>query len=343
MNWQVDTFLAELRRRWPDTHETPGWRTRANRTAFVSGGPIGTMNHHTVTPASMSPASQISMIVNGFAGGTPGPIYNVIILTSGAVHLVAAGPANHAGQGRSDVRDRALRNQPPPGPNAPRGDNMNGNQTWFGIGLQHPGTNPDYPARQIDAMVAVNAAFLRARGFPAARAIHHRQWTARKIDLSWRGDLTARVAAALGAAPTPPTAPPPTAPPTVPPPRRFLPMLNDAEQRELLTLLRSLHGTFIPSGVAQGTATVGRSITATLDAARSADAAARAASASITALSDTLHANLIRPGVAQGQQNVGGTVVAALAQSQANFNAVNALRRDLAPAAAAAPSAGSGQ
>ena len=215
-NWQVDAFVRELRRLWPDVHETAGWRTRSNRTSFIAGGPIGTVNHHTV---SGSDNGAVNTIINGWTG-VSGPIYNVLVLSTGAVHLIAAGPANHAGRGRTDVRDRARRDQAPPGATAARGDDMNGNQTWFGIAARHVGTNPDYPARQIDGIVAVNAAFMLARGFSANRAIHHRQWTARKIDMSWRGDLIARVNAAMrgGGTPTPP-APPSTPPATPPAPR----------------------------------------------------------------------------------------------------------------------------
>jgi hypothetical protein len=222
--WQIDAFLANLRRLWPDVTEEPGWRNRRNGTNFASGAPIGTINHHTVTPSTMSPASQINMVVNG-TGTLPGPVYNVIILTSGRVHLVAAGPANHAGQGSGAVRNRTAAGQPP-GATGP--DTMNGNQHYFGIALQHEGTHPNYPARQIDAMAACNAAFLQARGFTSNRAIHHKEWSRRKIDLSWTGDLRGRVNTVMRGGSTPP-------PTTIPPPSgSWFDMATEAQLRTIV-------------------------------------------------------------------------------------------------------------
>lgn len=222
MTWQLDAFVSHLRRLWPDTHETSGWRTRNNRTAWSTGAPFGIMNHHTVSNPAEPPGPAVQRIISGWSG-LPGPVYGALVVTSGAVHLVAGGPANHAGRGVGRVLDRTRAGHAPLGDAVNvygRGsDTMNGNQAYFSVGGQHRGTHPDWPARQLDGMVAVNAAFLLARGFTAARAIQHREWTARNIDMSWRGDFRARVAALMAGAPAP-----------TPPP--------DPEQENLMASLR---------------------------------------------------------------------------------------------------------
>jgi hypothetical protein len=76
---------------------------------------------------------------------------------------------------------------------------MNGNQSFFGVAARHPGTNPDYPPAQIDGIVAVCAALCTARNLRPTTAFHHREWSLRKIDMSWQGDIRARVTAAMGA------------------------------------------------------------------------------------------------------------------------------------------------
>lgn len=201
MSSWLDRFTADLRRRWPNTHEVAGWRTRNNRTAWIAGGPIGALAHHT---ASSRDEGAVGVMTNGWSG-FPGPVYNVLVLSTGAVHLIAAGPANHAGRGSGTVRDR-IRAGGPPG--ATGVDTMNGNQSFFGISARHVGTNPNYPPAQIDALVAVGAAFCTARGLRPETSFHHREWTRRKIDMSWQGDLRARIRAAMG--PAPPTPPTPT-------------------------------------------------------------------------------------------------------------------------------------
>jgi hypothetical protein len=202
-SWQ-SRFEAELRRRWRDVSAPSGWINRNNRTGWITGGPIGAVFHHT---ASSSDNGAVNTITNGWSGH-PGPVYNVLVLSTGAVHLIAGGPANHAGRGSGAVRDR-IRAGGPPGATGP--DTMNGNQSFFGVSARHVGTNPNYPQAQLDAIVAVGAAFCVARGLNPTTCFHHREWSLRKIDMSWRGDLRGLVTTAVRGstpAPIPPTTPP---------------------------------------------------------------------------------------------------------------------------------------
>jgi len=218
-SWQ-SRFETELRRRWSNVSAPAGWINRNNRTSWITGGPMGSVFHHTV---SSSDNGAVNSITNGWSGN-PGPVYNVLVLSTGAVHLIAGGPANHAGRGSGAVRDR-IRAGGPPGPTGP--DTMNGNQSFFGVSARHPGTHPDYPAVQIDAIVAVGAAFCVARGLSANTCFHHREWSNRKIDMSWRGDLRARVGALMRG----------SAPPAVTPPRED--EMNDQDFNRIREMVRA--------------------------------------------------------------------------------------------------------
>lgn len=162
-----------------------GWETRGE-SVF---DPVGVMNHHT---ADTSPTSSLlSMILSG-RPDLPGPLANVYTEWDGTIYLVAAGEANHAGGGRIEVRDRALRELAPLGDAAdhyPRSDNYVGNDYWIGNEVQHPGDNTPYPEAVIEAVVSFNAAICAFQGWSANRCIHHREHTYRKADMSWRGDL----------------------------------------------------------------------------------------------------------------------------------------------------------
>lgn len=206
MTWQIDTFLSHLQRLAPRAVvETSGWRTRNNRTSWAAGSPIGIMAHHSASDPREAPGPAVNRIINGWSG-LPGPVYGVFVVPTGDIHLIAAGPANHAGQGISAVRDRTRNGLAPLG-NAAAADNMNGNAWFFSVGGQHRGTYPEWPAVQVTGIVAVCAAFCLARGFTAARAIHHREWTRRRIDMSYRGDLRGRTAATMAGTPIPPAPP----------------------------------------------------------------------------------------------------------------------------------------
>lgn len=222
-SWQA-RFEAELRRRWPNVSAPAGWINRNNRTGWITGGPIGATFHHT---ASSNDATAVGSITNGWAG-LPGPVYNVLVLSTGAVHLIAGGPANHAGRGSGAVRDR-IRAGGPPGATGP--DTMNGNQSFFGVSARHVGTNPNYPQAQLDAIVAVGAAFCVARGLAATTCFHHREWSRRKVDMSWRGDLRGDVASALRGS----TTPAPTPPRPIPPEGDEM---NDADFERIRTMIR---------------------------------------------------------------------------------------------------------
>ena len=55
----------------------------------------------------------------------------------------------------------------------------------------------DFTDVQIESLLTASAAFCREFGFTANHWIHHREWTNRKPDMAFRGDLRGRLAALL--------------------------------------------------------------------------------------------------------------------------------------------------
>jgi LysM repeat protein len=170
------------------------------------------MNHHLVVPEDQNyEKNQLVPMIRDGHSALSGPLANVGIAFDGTIYVIAGNPANHAGMGRRDVLTRVMNNQAPRGNAADvygsgSDDYSSGNVHYFGAELQHRGTHPDYPDVQIRATYAWNAALLRTIGAPAERAIHHREHSYRKIDLSWRGDLRAgtRLMLTGGIKPLPP-------------------------------------------------------------------------------------------------------------------------------------------
>jgi hypothetical protein len=203
---QVLTWLADaLRAEGCRVAEVGGWKQR-QRPAGGELRPVGIINHHTAG------RDDLNLVLKGRPPSDPkplpGPLANLYLAKDGTVHVVAAGTANHAGSGAQEVLDRAKRDQPPRGDAGALGlkDNEGiGSSSWVGIEVENLGNGKDpYPDVQIQALVLANAAICRHQGWTAARCVHHREWTKRKIDMSHRGPLRDQIAARLGgAAPAP--------------------------------------------------------------------------------------------------------------------------------------------
>ncbi|MGH2773299.1 MAG: N-acetylmuramoyl-L-alanine amidase [Actinomycetota bacterium] len=170
-----------------------GWRSRRTRGPFE---PAGIMLHDTVRPECKE------LIVNG-RPGISGPLANLLIAKDGSVDLVAGSRCHHAGNGAQEVLEEVTRGLEPGGDASARGlrDCVMGNSYFYGIEVDNRSDGADpYPEVQIEALVSCCVAFRKMhpewQGF---REIHHRQWTARKQDMSCRIDIPALVAARLKA------------------------------------------------------------------------------------------------------------------------------------------------
>lgn len=244
-----DQLVRALRAEGVTVIEAAGWRTN-NRNHKGAWGPMyGNMLHHTVTPKTMS---AVSMCFNG-TGDLPGPLCHGVIRRDGTVHLVGNGRANHAGGGDPNVL-AAVRNESytvrPPAPREHQGSSgaVDGNAHFYGWECENQGDGKDpWPAVQVEAMVRVSAALMRAHGWSELSTIGHREWSDWKNDpngpdnvVSMPG-LRTRIADRLthAASWTPgTTAPKPPAPkPTVPAGDPMDPRLTWLTRAEDLTLI----------------------------------------------------------------------------------------------------------
>lgn len=183
--------LAEaLRREGLTVNEVDGWQRRCRPGAFA---PIGAVFHHTAGTKSLG------IIIHG-RPDLPGPLAHLHLEKSGAVNLIAAGRCNHAGRGSGEVLDRIGRGLPPRGDAGKLGlvDNTDGNALLWGIEVENLGDGRDpFPQEQLDAIARIGAALCRYSKFPPHACVHHREWTRRKIDMTWRGPLRDIIAARI--------------------------------------------------------------------------------------------------------------------------------------------------
>ena len=182
-----DALVSALRKAGLTVKGYGNWKARDS-----SGGwnPRGIMNHHTASGAIAS--SQNRLLANGRAG-LPGPLCHISIERDGTVRMIGWGNANHAGLGDPDVLRAVANESYATDPLVANQSTADGNVGFYGIEVQHVGTHGRYPLAQIEALVTTNAVICKLHGWSAKSCIHHREWTSRKIDMSWRGALRSRI------------------------------------------------------------------------------------------------------------------------------------------------------
>ncbi|HEX6675516.1 MAG TPA: N-acetylmuramoyl-L-alanine amidase [Actinomycetes bacterium] len=194
-------FSKILRDAGLPVHEVSGWRSRGRPPSGNPGDPAfpaatkfaGIGLHHTAGHHDLD-------VVVGGRPGIPGPLANLYVSRDGRVHVVAAGRANHFGPGAREVYQRTLRDQAPLGDAATLGlhDSIVGNGVYVGIEVENYGTAADpYPQVQIQHLERACAAICKHQHWTANRCVQHREWTRRKLDMSYRGPLRQAVAALL--------------------------------------------------------------------------------------------------------------------------------------------------
>lgn len=205
MNEDFHTNLATILRTWKvEVVEESGWPTRG----ALPFTPQGVMVHHTAGPHSDDDAPNLRRVrdtgrhsANDFI---PPPMCNILLARSGVAHVVAAYRANHAGSGNSQVLEEVRQDIAPANDagalHLP--DNANGNRWFYGIEVENTGLPDDaYPTVQIEALIRCCAGLCVEYGWSSARVIHHREWTYRKDDMSYRGLLRSDVHNRMGAGP----------------------------------------------------------------------------------------------------------------------------------------------
>ena len=171
------TQLANaLRARGVRVEEYAGWTSRGS-TSFTPGGAVC---HWTAGPCGATGRPSLSTVVNG-RSDLAGPLANVYLDRQGIAVVVAAGRANHAGEGGWH--------------------GLAGNSSVFGVEAECCNAG-DWTAAQRDAYPAVMAGLCDAGGFDASLVCGHNEWAeGRKIDIhDWPMDsMRAEVGALLSA------------------------------------------------------------------------------------------------------------------------------------------------
>jgi hypothetical protein len=163
MGYQVG--IEPMLRKWGLVVRTvSGWETRGSS----SFEPRGHVCHHDAIPTRWT--SPPSILING-RSDLAGPLCNFALQSDGTVWLVAAGRANHAGEGGWG--------------------GLSGNSLVWGTEAQNAGTGAQmWPRAQVDAYARLCAATAEYSGFKQDHVCFHKEWAAgRKIDPAgdWEG------------------------------------------------------------------------------------------------------------------------------------------------------------
>lgn len=171
----------------------PDWRTHARPGPFR---PVGVMLHHTAGPKA-GDAPSLQVCIHGRTE-LKGPLCHFLVARSGLVHVISQGLCNHAGSGSERALGCVLADLP--SPDRPTDiETAHGNENFWGIEVENTGMGEPYPDAQVSAFVSVAAVLCWWNGWTSHRVIHHRQWTRRKVDMSWHGDTAALVQGRMAA------------------------------------------------------------------------------------------------------------------------------------------------
>ncbi len=247
------SIVARLRGWGFNVREESGCYGRNNGSSWSGGRPTGHGNHHYV--CSLNPdQNYIDQLVANLRNGN---VVNWFTDVNGRAYLIGTGPMNHFGTGNSSVLNKTKQDQPPPG-NAGSSGDMSGNQNYCGTECQHPGDGTAWPQKLLDVTFAINAAEFMQWGYSHNRAIMHREWTNRKIDMSWQGDLRGNVKKYMSGEPTPP---PDTGDDDLP--------LNDADKKWIQDAIRGQLNAYFANG--EGNPQSGRIVQASTTALKNAN------------------------------------------------------------------------
>lgn len=168
--------------------ETVGLNVRADKVKAASGSfaPVGIMLHHTAGVGD----GMVELVKNG-RSDLPGPLCNALLRPDGEWVVITDGKANDSGMGSGTVLEQIKKGVRQTEDAGSRGlkDSVGGNEFFYDIEVEHVGTHGRYPEAQISSLTLGVAALLKSFGWNVNQVLHHRQWTSRKIDMSYRGNI----------------------------------------------------------------------------------------------------------------------------------------------------------
>jgi N-acetylmuramoyl-L-alanine amidase CwlA len=162
MAGELSWMKQEFKKHDLNVKAVKGWKQRGRPYTF---SPIGVVFHHTASNSNGGAIPALGTVTNG-RPGIPGPLCNILIGRDLSVNLVAAGYANHAGEG---------------GPYRSVPANS-GNRYFIGIEVENNGIGEPWKDALLDVVARVSAICLEHTQHGAEWCIGHKTWTTRKID-----------------------------------------------------------------------------------------------------------------------------------------------------------------
>jgi hypothetical protein len=132
----------------------PGWETRGK----TDLDPRGVMLHHTVTKPTTADVVVDKILAVTGSSSTPAPLANYSTSRDGSVSIIAAGTANHGGDGNWN--------------------GLSGNKWWLGDEMKNLGTASSEPwgPKQLDAAYRAAAACLKHIGQDESWLMGHKEY-----------------------------------------------------------------------------------------------------------------------------------------------------------------------
>lgn len=192
------TVADVLREAGVPFEEGEGWEWRKG-SKYKWRANAGVIVHHTASHRRSGNMPCRGIVTNG-RPDVSGPLTQFLLGRDGTLLLVSQNRCNHCGrmsnvphkealadtmpadygQGRHDAKARGLRDR----------TGVNGNGYWWGIEVENDGLGEPYPTVQVERLVQFLAAMCAWKDWnPLTRILHHREITARKIDMSFRGPI----------------------------------------------------------------------------------------------------------------------------------------------------------
>jgi hypothetical protein len=170
------------------TTAVPGWQTRTSWYGPVATAPfqpVGFIFHHTAGRDSSDLIKNKALV-------------QYYVPKDGMCHVMSVNRTAHPGKGDPQVKERAINDLPPMSVaqvRSRRDNSMRGYKHWVGVEVENLGDGNDpYTEAQIDTITKLAAAHCLEFKWTANRCIHHKEWTSRKIDMTYDGNMRLRVA-----------------------------------------------------------------------------------------------------------------------------------------------------